>query len=76
MGEGGEGIGREGGIVDRYLVPREVAMQRLLLRPLVLADHARYARFSAAPEVMRYMGTGVVSTPEMAWRSMSALLGH
>nr|WP_231402590.1 GNAT family N-acetyltransferase [Caenimonas aquaedulcis] len=48
----------------------------MLLRPFVLADHARYARFSADPEVMRYMGTGVVSTPEMAWRSMSALLGH
>ena len=59
-----------------YLVPRQVLTERLALRPFTLADHADYARITADPDVMRYVGMGKPNTPDLAWRSMSAMLGH
>jgi [ribosomal protein S5]-alanine N-acetyltransferase len=59
-----------------YRVPRNVQTARLELRPFDLADHADYARMTADPEVMQYMGMGKPNTSDMAWRSMAAMLGH
>jgi RimJ/RimL family protein N-acetyltransferase len=49
---------------------------RLLLRPLRSSDLDAYARMSADPEVMRYIGTGGTLHRDAAWRSMAAMLGH
>ncbi|MEZ0309041.1 MAG: GNAT family N-acetyltransferase [Ramlibacter sp.] len=59
-----------------YRVPRNVQTARLELRPFTLADHADYARITADPEVMQFIGTGTPNTPPLAWRSMAAMLGH
>lgn len=56
--------------------PRVLDTPRLVLRPFTLADHAEYARITADPDVMRYVGTGNPNTPELAWRSMAVMLGH
>ena len=62
--------------MSRYLAPRHVETARLQLRPFTLQDHAAYSRITADPEVMRYVGMGQPNTPELAWRSMSGMLGH
>ena len=62
--------------IERPTAPRRVLTPRLELRPFTLADHADYARFSADPEVMQYMGVGKPNTPDMTWRSMAGMLGH
>jgi RimJ/RimL family protein N-acetyltransferase len=59
-----------------YRVPRVLETARLVLRPFTIADHADYARITADPEVMRYVGMGQPNTPETAWRSLSGMLGH
>jgi RimJ/RimL family protein N-acetyltransferase len=59
-----------------YLAPRHVKTERLLLRPFAPTDHERYARITADPEVMRYMGAGAPNTPDMAWRMLASGLGH
>ena len=61
---------------SKYKAPRRVETQRLVLRPFEPADHARYAAICADPDVMRYIGAGGANTPEVTWRSMSAMLGH
>ena len=63
-------------LVPKYLAPRVVETPRLVLRPFTLADHAGYARITADPDVMRYMGAGNPYTPDLAWRAMAAVLGH
>ncbi len=49
--------------------------ERLLLRQFGEHDLDDYARITADPEVMRYVGGAALSREE-AWRSLSYLLGH
>ena len=49
---------------------------RLLLRPFVDDDLAAFARICADPEVMQYIGAGMVLTPAGAWRAMAMFIGH
>ncbi|MBC5766135.1 GNAT family N-acetyltransferase [Ramlibacter albus] len=60
----------------KYLAPRVLETDRLVLRPFTLADHADYARITSDPDVMRYMGTGIAYTPDIAWRAIASVLGH
>jgi RimJ/RimL family protein N-acetyltransferase len=48
---------------------------RLLLRQFTEADLDDWARITADPEVMRYVGGSALSRDE-AWRSLGYLLGH
>jgi RimJ/RimL family protein N-acetyltransferase len=48
---------------------------RLRLRQFVEADLDEYARITADPEVMRYVGGAPLSRDE-AWRSLGYILGH
>ncbi len=50
--------------------------ERLKLRKFAEADLDDYARMSADPEMMRYIGAGVVLKRPEAWRSLAMLLGH
>lgn len=59
-----------------YQAPRLVETARLVLRPFTVADHPAYARLTSDPDVMRYVGAGIANTSDMAWRSVSAMLGH
>jgi RimJ/RimL family protein N-acetyltransferase len=56
----------------------EIALetQRLRLRRFREPDLDAYAKMSADPEVMRYIGTGVTLSRTDAWRSIAAMLGH
>ena len=56
--------------------PSTLATDRLVLRQFTLADHPAYAAIMAEPEVTQYMGTGAPVPADMAWRSLSGLLGH
>jgi RimJ/RimL family protein N-acetyltransferase len=49
---------------------------RLILRAFRAADWAPYARMSADPDVMRFIGTGGPISANDAWRSMASMLGH
>ncbi|MES2785264.1 MAG: GNAT family N-acetyltransferase [Pseudomonadota bacterium] len=59
-----------------YQAPRVVETARLVLRPFSAADHPAYALITSDADVMRYVGTGVANTSDVAWRSMSMMLGH
>ena len=48
---------------------------RLILRPLREEDIGAYAAMCADPEVMRYLGQGVLARDD-AWRQMSMFAGH
>jgi RimJ/RimL family protein N-acetyltransferase len=50
--------------------------ERLRLRPFRNQDLDAYAAICADPEVMRYIGTGVILNRMDAWRSMAGILGH
>jgi RimJ/RimL family protein N-acetyltransferase len=52
-----------------------VETPRLRLRQFVEDDLDEYARITADPEVMRYVG-GTPYTREEAWRSLGYILGH
>ena len=54
----------------------EVETERLLLRHFKHEDLDDYARISADPEVMRYIGKGQPLSREDAWRSMAFHSGH
>ena len=49
---------------------------RLRLRPFREADLDAYARITADPETMRYVGPGQPFTREEAWCSLGYILGH
>jgi len=49
---------------------------RLRLRLFTQDDWPAYAAMCADPEVMRHIGPGEVQSPEDAWRTMAAFLGH
>lgn len=49
---------------------------RLRLRQFTEADWPAYAAMSADAEVMRHIGTGKAESPEDAWRTLAAFLGH
>lgn len=49
---------------------------RLLLRPFRESDWDPFARMTADPEVMRYIGTGVTLSRDDTWRSIAGMLGH
>jgi RimJ/RimL family protein N-acetyltransferase len=50
--------------------------ERLVLRPLAERDLDAYARMTADPAVMRYLGDGKVLNREETWRSIATMLGH
>lgn len=54
----------------------ELATARLRLRQFREDDLDAYARITADPEVMRYIGNGAPFTRDEAWHSLSYLLGH
>lgn len=58
----------------------ELETERLVLRGLQAGDFEPYAKFSADPEVMRYLGVGPLMGKPMsridAWRSLAMMLGH
>lgn len=58
----------------------ELETERLVLRGLQEGDFEPYAKFSADPEVMRYLGVGPLMGKPMnridAWRSLAMMLGH
>ena len=54
----------------------EVETERLRLRHFKHEDLDDYARISADPEVMRYIGKGQPLSREDAWRSMAFHSGH
>jgi RimJ/RimL family protein N-acetyltransferase len=54
----------------------EVETERLLLRHFKHEDLDDYARISADPEVMRYIGKGQPLSREDAWRSLAFHSGH
>jgi RimJ/RimL family protein N-acetyltransferase len=49
---------------------------RIRMRPFGEPDWDAYAAMCADPEVMRYLGTGVLLTRDEAWRSIASILGH
>ena len=51
----------------------EILTERLLLRPPVAADFDAWARFSADPEVMRFIGG--VQPRALAWRAFLTMAG-
>lgn len=57
-------------------MPVALETPRLLLRKLRESDWEPYAAMCADPEVMRYLGTGVILGRDDAWRSISGMLGH
>jgi len=56
-------------------VAQELETERLLLRQFGEHDFEDYARITADPEVMRYVG-GTALSREEAWLSLGYLLGH
>ncbi|HUR90899.1 MAG TPA: GNAT family N-acetyltransferase [Ramlibacter sp.] len=56
--------------------PERIVTGRLEMRMFRLEDHEPYARMCADPGVMRYIGAGEVSTPDISWRSIAGMLGH
>lgn len=50
--------------------------ERLRLRAFRNSDLEAYAPICADPEVMQYIGTGVILSRQDAWRSMANILGH
>ena len=54
----------------------EIETERLLLRAWRPADFEEFARISADPEVMRYIGNGQPATRSQAWRAMAVFVGH
>jgi RimJ/RimL family protein N-acetyltransferase len=59
-----------------FLAPESIVTDRLELRQFTLADHAQFARISADPQVMQYIGTGEIHGADMAWRAIAGFLGH
>jgi RimJ/RimL family protein N-acetyltransferase len=58
------------------MMPPTLETERLRLRMFRESDLDAYARMSADPEVMRFIGTGVTLSRAEAWRSMAFFLGH
>jgi RimJ/RimL family protein N-acetyltransferase len=56
--------------------PDTIETERLLLRQFLEADVDLYARMSADPEVMRFVGRGRTRSRAEVWRSVAAALGH
>ena len=54
----------------------EIETDRLLLRAWRPDDFEDFARISADPEVMRYIGNGQPVTRSQAWRAMAVFVGH
>ena len=54
----------------------QLETERLLLRPFKQDDFEDYARITAYPDVMRYIGNGQPLSRADAWRSMAVHLGH
>lgn len=54
----------------------EIQTDRLLLRAWRPDDIEDYARISADPDVMRYLGNGQPVTRPDAWRAMAMFVGH
>jgi RimJ/RimL family protein N-acetyltransferase len=52
-----------------------IETERLLLRDLRASDSAAYAAMCADPEVMKYLGSGPLSS-EDAWRQLAMFAGH
>ena len=50
--------------------------ERLILRMMGEEDFPEYARMSADPEVMRFLGDGKPVNATDAWRNMASLIGH
>lgn len=50
--------------------------ERLLLRPFEQGDLDAFAEICAAPEVMRFIGSGRTLDREDAWRAMALYSGH
>lgn len=57
-------------------MPVTLETPRLRMRQFGESDWDAYAVMCADPEVMRYIGTGVVLTRDEAWRSIAGVLGH
>lgn len=57
-------------------LPPEIATERLLLRPFVMADFEAYAAMLADPKVMRFIGHGRPISRDLAWLNLAQLLGH
>ncbi|MDQ8727608.1 GNAT family N-acetyltransferase [Bradyrhizobium sp. LHD-71] len=49
---------------------------RLRLRPFTTSDFEAFARMSADPEVIRYLGNGLPIARINAWFEMAAFVGH
>jgi RimJ/RimL family protein N-acetyltransferase len=60
----------------RAEAPRELTTTRLVLRQFTADDHPAFADICADEAVMRHIGTGGPLSPDDAWRSMAAMLGH
>ncbi len=54
----------------------EIGTERLLLRQWHPDDFEDFARITADPEVMRYIGNGQPATRTQAWRAMAVFIGH
>ena len=54
----------------------EIETERLLLRAWRPDDFEDFARISADPDVMRYIGSGEPVTRAQAWRAMAVFVGH
>ena len=59
-----------------YSFAVEIETQRLRLRGWRPDDFEDFARISADPEVMRYVGAGQPATRSQAWRAMALFVGH
>ncbi len=54
----------------------ELETERLVLRSFRVGDLDAYARMTADPEVMRYIGDGRTLDRAETWRSVAYFLGH
>lgn len=57
-------------------MPVELETPRLRLRKFAERHWEPYAAMCADPEVMRYLGTGVVFSRDDTWRAIASMLGH
>lgn len=60
----------------RAKAPLRIETERLVLRQFTAADHVAYATMMADPEVTQFLGTGAPVSSDLAWRSVSGMLGH
>lgn len=57
-------------------MPVELETPRLRLRKFGERHWEPYAAMCADPEVMRYLGTGVILSRDETWRAIASMLGH